>query len=224
MINSYLEIVALLGGGDVSPETVSEVLTLAPNLVACDGAARVALDLGHMPDLVIGDMDSLDAATRGKIDPARLKAMPDQDSTDFDKALRSISAPLVLAAGFMGRRVDHELAALNVLVRRAAQRCILVGEHDICFVVPPRLELHVAKDTRVSLFPMRDVVVSAKGLRWPLEALRLAPWARVGTSNAALGDVVIEPEGPGLLVFLPRNQLETAMRALRAAPVSAGSA
>ena len=35
----FLDNVTLLGGGALAAATVSELLTLAPNLVACDGAA-----------------------------------------------------------------------------------------------------------------------------------------------------------------------------------------
>ena len=52
----FLDKVTLLGGGELAAATVSELLTLAPNLVACDGAAARALALGHVPDRGIGDL------------------------------------------------------------------------------------------------------------------------------------------------------------------------
>jgi len=207
--------VTLLGGGDLIPGIVAELLTLAPNLVACDGAAARALDLGHVPDRVIGDLDSLDPVTRAALDPATVWEIAEQDSTDFDKALRTTEAPLILGAGFMGRRLDHELACYNALVRRPESRCILVGAHDICFHAPGSVRLGLVAGTRVSLFPMAAVTVTAVGLEWPLDRLALAPWGRVGTSNrAAAEQVEIDPEGPGLLVILPRAALGAAMAAL----------
>ncbi len=207
--------VTLLGGGELTPETVSELLTLAPNLVVCDGAAARALALGLTPDRVVGDMDSIADATRARLDPATLHEITEQDSTDFDKALRTIAAPLVLGAGFTGRRLDHELACYNALVRYPDRPCILVGGHDICFHAPRPLRLDLAPGGRVSLFPMAEVVVSTSGLEWELERLRLAPWGRVGTSNRARsGPVEIAPEGAGLLVILPRASLAAAIAAL----------
>lgn len=211
MIVPYTEKVTLLGGGEVSSATLSEVLSYAPNLVACDGAARVALLAGHMPDLVIGDMDSLDAASRAMIDPARLLEISEQDSTDFDKALRTLEAPMILAAGVLGRRMDHALAAMTVLVRRSARACVLVGDYDVVFALRPgeTVELPMEAGARVSLFPVKEVVVSGRGLVWPLDRLCLSPWGQVGTSNKASGaaPVVIEAEGEGLVVLLARDQL-----------------
>lgn len=207
--------VTLLGGGELTARTVSELLTVAPNLVVCDGEAARALEMGLTPARVIGDMDSLDAATRARLDPATLHLIAEQDSTDFDKALRTIEAPLVLGAGFMGRRLDHELACYNSLLRHADKPCILVGEYDICFHTPGPLRLDLAPESRVSLFPMAEVLVSTRGLAWELDRLRLAPWGRVGTSNRAqAGPVEITPEGPGLLVILPRAGLPAAIAAL----------
>ena len=215
----FLENVTLLGGGELNPETVSELLTQAPNLVVCDGAAARALALGHVPARVVGDMDSLDAASRAALDPATIFVLDEQETTDFDKALRSTEAPLILGAGFMGRRLDHELACYNALVRHPDKRCILVGEHDICFHAPPELSLTLTPGCRVSLFPLAEVTVSARGLVWPLRRLTLAPWGRVGTSNAAAAPVVeIRPERPGLLVILPRAALWAAVAALTGGP------
>jgi thiamine pyrophosphokinase len=210
-----LDNVTLLGGGELAAETVSELMTLAPNLVACDGAAARALALGHVPKRVIGDLDSLDSETRAALDPDTVFEMAEQDSTDFDKALRTTEAPLILGAGFMGRRLDHELACYNALVRRPDKRCILVGACDICFHARGSVALDLAPGTRVSLFPMAAVEVTATGLEWPLDRLALAPWGRVGTSNRAVADrVEIVPAGVGLLVILPRAALGAAIAAL----------
>ncbi len=211
----FLEKVTLLGGGELTPAIVSECLTHAPNLVVCDGAESRAFDLGIAPMRVIGDMDSLDDETRARIDPAIIQEITEQDSTDFEKALRHIEAPLILGAGFMGRRLDHELACYNALVRYPERRCILVGDHDICFHTPARLRLALAPGMRVSLFPMADVSVDAAGLEWPLDKLRLAPWGRIGTSNRAVAEVVeIVPDRAGLLTILPRAGLQAAIAAL----------
>ena len=207
--------VTLLGGGALQPGTVCKLLTLAPSLVACDGATTRALALGVVPDRVIGDLDSLDAATRAALDPETVFEIVEQDSTDFDKALRTTEAPLILGAGFMGRRLDHELACYNALVRHPQKRCILVGEYDICFHAPGPIGLALGEGTRVSLFPMAEVTVSATGLEWPLDRMKLAPWGQVGTSNRAVAErVEISPAAAGLLVILPRAALGAAMAGL----------
>ena len=209
-----LEPITLIGGGDIGPGDLDLALQRAPILVAADGGAQTALLAGHSPVAVIGDLDSLTPAARSRIPPERLFPIREQNSTDFDKALRRISSPLVLGVGFLGARVDHQLAALNTLVKRADRACILIGPSELIFHVPPLLVVELSAGDVVSLFPMAPIRGCSQGLEWPIDGLRLAPDTRIGTSNRALGTVRLEMSAPGLLMIAPRAALDAVMRAL----------
>ncbi|WP_425043538.1 thiamine diphosphokinase [Primorskyibacter sp. S87] len=205
--------VTLVGGGDLSPEDISQALSVAPCLVAADGGARAVIAEGHEPRAVIGDFDSLQPEDRANLPQDVLFPIREQDSTDFDKALRNIQAPLVLGVGFLGGRIDHQLAVFNALVRHADRPCLLLGAHEVIFHAPQRLELSVEPGSIVSLFPLASVTGRSHGLEWPIDGLQLAPDGRVGTSNRALGPIVLEMDTPGLLVLVPRVELNTVIRA-----------
>jgi thiamine pyrophosphokinase len=209
--------VTLAGGGPFHRRDLAVCLRRAPVAVAADGGADRLLRLGVLPEAVIGDFDSLSAAAQAQIPADRLHQMAEQSTTDFDKALRSISAPIVLALGFAGARLDHGLAAMNTLVTRAAQRCILIGPQDVAFAAPARLELALAPGEPLSLFPMAPVTGHSTGLEWPISGLRFAPAGAIGTSNRVIArQVVLAFDGPGMLVILPRRRLDAAIRALTA--------
>ncbi len=209
--------VTMLGGGAVTPQTLAQCLQLAPDLVAADGGADQALELGHMPVAVAGDMDSVSDRARKTIGADRFIETPDQNRTDFHKTLDLIDAPLVLGVGFMGKRLDHELACYNTLVRLPEKRVILVGEVDICFHLSRPLKMSLPVGTRFSLFPMAQVTVQATGLVWPVEDLQMSPWGMIGTSNETNAPgVTVAADGPGLLVILPRAHLTDAIAALTA--------
>ncbi len=215
--------VTILGDGEILPAVLDEALIHAPLLVAADGGAARALALGHDPAAVIGDLDSLDAATRAALPPERVHLITDQETTDFDKCLRSIRAPLLLAVGFTGARLDHEMAAFSTLLQHARRPCLLIGPEDVAFVAPLELRLALAPGTRVSLFPMGRVTGESRGLRWPIDGIRFAPGGRIGTSNEAVGrEVALRLSARRMLVFLPRTALSAAIRAL--APGSAAKA
>lgn len=208
------EPITLVGGGWIGENDLDMAILRAPRVVAADGGAGAVLAAGHVPEAVIGDFDSLSAAQRARIPAARLFPIREQDSTDFDKALRNIDAPLIIGVGFMGARVDHQLAAFNALVRRAERPCLLLGPREVVFHAPSRLRLGVVPGEVVSLFPMRRLRGRSRGLEWPIDGLELAPDGRVGTSNRALGEVRLELDGPGLLVMVPRRALDAAIRAI----------
>ena len=215
-----LEPITLAGNGPFRDSDLTDCLSLAPRLVAADGGALAVMDRGRMPEAVIGDMDSGGALAGRGVAPEVIHRIAEQDSTDFDKALRNIDAPLVLGVGFRGGRLDHDLACLNALLRHAERRCILVSETDVTCLCPPRIALAPEPGTRVSLFPMAAVSGQSEGLRWPIDGLDFAPGGQIGTSNEVTGPVRLSMEGPGMLLILPRETLGMLVRALLEQPGS----
>ena len=207
--------ITLVGGGPVSPAAIKAARVLAPVLVAADGGADRCLRAGMAPHAVIGDFDSLSARARATLDPATLHHIAEQSSTDFDKALRSIAAPFVLALGFTGARIDHQLAVFNVLVQRPDRVCIIIGPRDVVFHAPARLTLDMRVGDRFSLFPMALVTGRSQGLEWAIDGLQMTPAGQIGTSNRVTAPVVrLDMAGPGMLVILPRARLAAAINAL----------
>jgi len=209
--------VTLIGGGPVARGALEAALRLAPLIVAADGGADRALRLGHMPAAVVGDFDSITARARASIPPGRLHPVTEQDTTDFDKALRAVEAPFVLGMGFSGARLDHGLAVLNTLARHPARRCLILGARDVSFLAPQgqALRFDLPRGTRVSLFPLAEVRGRSDGLRWPIDGIRFAPDALIGTSNEATGGPVrLWIDSGPMLVILPRAHLERALRGL----------
>jgi len=206
--------IVLVGAGDVSADDIKVARRYGSKVVAADGGASHCVAAGIVPDAVIGDLDSLPGAVREVVPEDRIHRIPEQETTDFDKCLRSVAAPLVLAVGFAGPRLDHMLAAFNALVRRADTPAVVVAPSDLVFHAPPRLALDLAAGERLSLFPLASVSGRSRGLLWPIDGLALAPSRRIGTSNVATGPVVMEFDAPGMLVITPRAALPAVMRGL----------
>lgn len=193
--------VTLIGGGPVTGAMLETALARAPRLVAADGGYDRAVALGRRPEAVVGDLDSVSPAGR-----AVAIHDPNQDTTDFQKALARIRAPFVVGVGFLGGRMDHGLAALSAL----PEGVVLLGEADVAFRAPPALRLDLPAGTRVSLFPLGPARGKSEGLEWPIDGLDFAPDARIGTSNRATGQVRLWLEGP-MIVLLPPEWLDAAL-------------
>ena len=206
--------ITLIGGARVTSGLLDMVLRHAPEVIAADSGADRALAHGVTPRAVFGDFDSISVKARGRLDPATVHHMPDQDSTDFDKCLRRVRAPLILGVGFCGERLDHQMAVCNTLVRHPAQRCVLLGETDLMVLCPPSIHLPLDEGCRVSLFPMGAVEGVSDGLVYPIGGLNFAPDGRIGTSNAALGPVHLSVTSPKMLLILPLEMLDILVTAL----------
>lgn len=218
MIVDELEPITLIGSGAADPATIAAARALAPVVVAADGGAVAALAAGVCPRAVIGDMDSLPAALRTRLDPASVHIIAEQDSTDFEKCLQRIRAPVILAVGFTGDRMDHQLAALTALVRYPGQRCVIIAPGQIAFLAPPALTLDLDPGTLVSLYPLGAVTGRSRGLEWPIDGLRFAPDGRVGTSNRATGAVTLGFDAPRMLIILPQQWLAHVVATLARTP------
>lgn len=210
--------VTLVGGGDAPLADLEAALALAPGLVAADGGANTLACLGYIPHAIIGDMDSLRDDL--KRDWAHLMyPIAEQDSTDFDKCLRSIAAPFVLGVGFGGARLDHTLSAMTALVRHGRSRVLLLSAQDVCFLAPPAMTLSIDPGARVSLFPMAPVTGRSEGLFWSIAGISFAPGGIIGTSNRADAErVTLHMDAPAMLVLLERAMLGAALGAVLQAP------
>ena len=199
--------ITLLGGGHATPADLAEALTVAPKLVAVDGGLVAAQTAGRVPDAVIGDMDSAPPQALALVPKGLQHRISEQQSTDFDKALRHVDAPVVVGAGFCGGRVDHQLAAFHTLFVHADRPCILIGATEVIVIAPPVLRLAMLADEVVSLYPLVPVTGRSRGLEWPIDGLAFDPARFIGTSNKALGAVELEMDQPGMLLIVPRSYL-----------------
>jgi len=225
MIVHTTEPATLIGAGELSQNTLNGALMRTNKIIAADGGASLALRFGIVPDAVIGDMDSFDPKDKARIDPSTMHTVAEQDSTDFEKVLQRVETPIAVGVGFLGARVDHQLACFTTLVKYARQKIILLGEIDVVFVVPQHIKLAVAAGTRVSLYPLGTVSGTSEGLNWPINGLEFSPKGQIGTSNHATGPVTLTMNQPNMLAILPADQFDAVFRAISVAakwPAHAG--
>jgi len=210
----------IVGGGVLDPALLGR-LAARGSVVAADGGADVCLEAGIMPDAVIGDMDSISdlAAWRERTKVFRLD---EQDTPDFEKCLYSTRAPVTVALGMTGGRLDHTLAALDSASRYAADRHILFADtHDLALAVSGDISLVLEPGERFSVHPLGDVTFArSSGLEYPLDGLTLSPGTRTGTSNAATRERVEIDVAPGeqspYLVLIELGHLDNLLETLAA--------
>lgn len=166
-------------------------------VVAADGGAGFLLAHEITPDLVVGDFDSLDAASAERLAAAGVELARHpvrKDVTDGElavEAARARGAGELVLAGALGA-LDHTLGHLAILRRLAAGGVTarLVAPRLTVRVVcsPAQVVLDAPAGTRVSLAPLgEDAVVSLDGLAYPLVRGTLPAAACLGLGNAVTG-------------------------------------
>ncbi len=213
IVNSATKL-TLLGGGSVEKSDLMAALDIAPTLIAADGGANQAMDWGISPAVVVGDLDSVDRPQAEALG-VPMVFVDDQNSTDLEKCLDKTNAKTVLGVGFLGGRLDHQVAAMNALAFVKDRSVVLIGEEDVVFRLPPDFTLCLAAGERVSVFPMSEVSATSTGLQWDLDGLPFRPNGQIGCSNAASGgDMRVQTLSGDMLMILPKHLMMDAVTAL----------
>ncbi len=201
--------ITIIGGGEFVPHIFEYSLQIGKELIAVDGGLNHLIPRRHFPQWILGDLDSATDVRSWVQAGAKVKLLLEQNSTDFEKCLYSIEAPLYLANGFLGHRIDHTLASCSTLVRRKEKNIILLGKRDIIIHINKKMSLKLEIGTRLSLFPFKKVRgVQSFGLKYSIEGLVFAPGSVIGTSNEVT-DVSVEMnfDDAGMLLILPIESL-----------------
>ncbi len=183
--------VLLVCNGEPPPRGLALRLARAADwVVAADGGANAARALGLVPDVIIGDLDSLTPATRRVFRRSLIVRVRRQDNTDLEKALDFLAARGVRAVtilGATGNRVDFTIGNFSVLWKYFALLDIrFAGDSWYAIAAGKKRMLRAPRGTTVSLVPFGPCEgVTLRGLRFPLTNASM----RIG--DTGLSNVVV---------------------------------
>ena len=200
-------------------QRVRDMLRPDDLVIGADGGTRHALAVGVVPQVVIGDIDSLPPDTQARVEAAGARIIrfsPRKDETDLELALlhavREGATEIVILAA-LGGRLDQtianvlllslpELRELDVRIVAGKQEAFLINENDDALI-------EGRPGDTVSLIPLGDdaVGVTAEGLEWPLreDTLRFGP-AR-GVSNVLAAEQARVCVRRGMLLCVVSGQV-----------------
>ncbi|AQX05000.1 thiamine pyrophosphokinase [Elizabethkingia meningoseptica] len=199
---------ALLFINGEPPKNIPEISQY--DLIACTDGAIHYLKEKKFPleklDFISGDFDSYKQSETEL--SAKLIHTPDQNKTDFHKALEiTIEEGIydVDVYGGSGGEQDHYLGNLTVAyLFRNKIKITFYDEYSRYFFIPEEFEIRNVLGKMISLvpYPVAENVVT-KGLNWPLFGEELSMTGRIGTRNFAVEDTFTCTYTEGaILVFI----------------------
>lgn len=162
-------------------------------IIACDSGVRHLQKSGIKPDVIIGDMDSIEPAQLASYSAQGvqiIKYPANKDFTDTELALDyalNLKPTAIYIWGALGGRLDHTLA--NVFLLRKGQKAgiktYLIDEYCEAFIVGKEAAFVDAKGVTVSLFAFSPKVegLSLSGFVYPLKDAVLTMGESLGVSN-----------------------------------------
>ncbi len=186
----------VVANGEIVPAArVLECWQRADLRVAANGGTRHArLYLETPPHLAVGDLDSMDAATRGWLEQHGVEFVTyprAKSATDLELALelaRTRGADELTVLGAFGGRVDHWLA--NVMLLTRYPRVVLLDASNEMWVGSGDEVIRGRRGDVLSLIPLDEQVVGVETdeLEYPLRRETLARGSTRGISNVLLGE------------------------------------
>jgi thiamine pyrophosphokinase len=174
------------------------LLARADLLIAADGGGNALFAAGLAPQLVVGDLDSLEPAAEAAFAAAgaEIRRHPaEKDETDLELALLAAihhGATSIDLLGAMEGRWDQALAnvALLALPELAGRRVRLLGEGQEAYLARGEATIAGQVGEKVSLLPLGGPArgITTRGLYYPLRDAELRFERSRGVSN-----VIVEP-------------------------------
>ena len=171
-------------------------LDAADLVIAADGGAGSLDRIGRRPDMIVGDLDSIDPSLLERLaaEGIPIERHPaDKDASDTELAvtcaLDAEAAEVVILGAVGGDRLDHELANLLLLADPAlAARDVMAARGPTTIRAlhgGGTLRLRGAAGDYVTLLSVGGDAsgVTTDGLRWPLDGAALAMGRSRGLSN-----------------------------------------
>jgi thiamine pyrophosphokinase len=185
-------------------------------ILCADGGTRHALALGLTPNIVIGDMDSIQKGQWQELEKAgvSIELFPhDKNETDLELAIQraiELEPNQIVIVAALGGRLDQTLANITLLTSLQLSTFNLRlddGVEEILFCWD-QVEVHGRSGDIVSLLPWGAPVhgVQTKRLKWILNGETLYPEKTRGISNEMVSDTASIEINSGSLLIIHRRK------------------
>lgn len=212
--------ILIVSGGELSPAYLAKFAAKNPQdfVIAADSGLDTLKKAGIIPDLILGDYDSLDGGSAALKDYADrkipiLKYKAEKNFTDTEAALdeavrRGGKESFISILGACGGRLDHFLGNLQDLVipLKAGVRAEIVNEQNRISLLDHSLTIR-KKDAfgkYISFLPFTEKCkgVTLKGFKYPLSDKTLVQGNSLGISNEIVDEKAEVSLSSGILIMI----------------------
>lgn len=172
-------------------------------IICCDGALRKFLrnteaifGERRLPDIVVGDMDSLSDGLQKKYSDIIVR-IDEQEHNDQTKAFRWALENIkgvgqIYILGATGEREDHTIGNVSLLMEYARTYDLeginveMVSDHATIFAVTDTFEMDCGEGRKISIFsPDNSLKIKSEGLEWPTDGVVFDNWWKATLNKAS---------------------------------------
>ncbi|MEW8972774.1 MAG: thiamine diphosphokinase [Tissierellaceae bacterium] len=189
----------IISSGYIKEHNLLKKMVFEHDYIVCaDGGVDHLMNIGEIPNAVIGDLDSISDKGLKFIqdnDVEVLKFPVMKDKTDTELAILHIldkGIDRLTLMGVTGSRLDHTMANI-LLLKKLHEKGIdarIVDDNNIIYIANERMEVEKREDYNISIIPINDdgIVVSLIGFLYPLNKKYIEFASTLGISNCIVED------------------------------------
>ncbi len=205
-------VVIICDGRFPKTEYPKYLIRSADFIICCDGALKKFLRNSksifgeeRLPDIVIGDMDSLSPSMKSKYKDIVVQ-IDEQEHNDQTKAFRWALEHLegvsqIYILGATGEREDHTIGNMSLLMEYVRTFDLdsmginveMISDHGTIFAATDTFEMDCGEGRSVSIFsPDNSLRIRSEGLVWPTDDVVFDNWWKATLNKASRDNVRLE--------------------------------
>jgi thiamine pyrophosphokinase len=166
------------------------------SLICADGGANSALKMNIVPDVIIGDLDSISKNALREFKPiSKIIQLKRQNDTDVEKCLKyAITKKYdeTLLLGATGNRLDHTFCNIGIVLKFFPKiKISLIAEDSFLTAYEGNIEIKTNPGETISIYGIsQKTLITSSGLKYELKNAALPFGVKESTSNIALKNPV----------------------------------
>jgi len=202
----------ILLGGEVIPTARLAAQVAGTRVIAADAGIRHASTLGMVPELWVGDFDSVPSNLGALSEVERLTFPKEKDQTDGElavtEALSRGATSLLIAGAFGGPRFDHSFFHVALAIKLGEQGVEVLltsGAQEGTPLSPGAQSFDYENGTVFSVLGLTQLDgLSVEGAHWPLKTVQVPFGSSWTISNEVQGTLRISlSKGRAMLLAHP---------------------
>lgn len=203
-------------GSDIEKSCIEDIKI--DYVICADGGLEKAERFGLMPDLILGDFDSVDPGTLARYKNLNIETVTfsaEKDYTDMELAVEYAvkrGCKHIVLAGASGTRLDHTVANIQLLEKyhQMGIDMEIIDNNNHIWIISGRTieKIKRKKNYFVSMAPVTKTIegLTLEGFKYPLDNVKVKRGSTLLVSNEIIQDEgrIILEQGTAL-VFVSKD-------------------
>jgi len=166
------------------------------SLICADGGANTAFKYKLIPEVILGDLDSIKADVYNFYEHrCKIIKISRQNDTDIEKCLKYAHQNRfvdIMLLGVTGDRLDHTFCNLGITLKYSHKFRLRILHHSsLLETISEKVNLITMPNEIISLYGFnKQTKIISDGLKYPLKGISLPFGEKESTSNIAIKEII----------------------------------